>query len=487
MHEPAVLFGTEIGDAAETLDERIRQAGLRVDIVRSGPEVIEKALFHRYDAIVVDSSVNMLEPTHVRDLLKANPRTQSLPILLIDLQGLVDDRDAGIFIQNPLSDLRWLDPIRRATDASLEDGSIHADLSEIQLPDLIQMLIQNGRTGVIEVDANGRFGRIEVGPDTFGRITQDESTGGLKALARILAWERGRIRFQPDPTVDNEMQGSALSILLDGVRLCDEAADLRSEIPPGSRLVYKPRQDGNVPQDSLLEEILLLVDFYGAVDDILERLEQPDADILRSIIRLRDEDWVEIRLPGRGSNGVGGNWSDIAVDSRVAEATNPVVWMIGRDADYSRVLWADARMQQRLLARKSLRNNGRFGGNGWLVNVGESVFVWLRWIQPDKRIVPFLTRPEVNVQGAVVVMSERDEGYVEDMIDMAYEFADRAVPSAWLPLDHTTGVEDPAAWIEAAGEEFPGILLTPGDDSVTGFWQALSLVLEGQTGRPEDT
>lgn len=486
-HETALLLGAAASDGAIALEERLRSLGVRVDTARLGMEVVERALFNRYDAIVLDTSMTLLDPRQVRELLRHNPRTQATPVFLVDFGGLGGLAGETNYIAQPLANFGWLEavlPVRVKSSPEAE-GTLHADLREIPLPDLIQMLTQNRRRGVLEVEMGERRGRIEIFGDELGGIQIDGGPHGLKALARMQGWSQGKARFQPQPALKpRDVEGHATTLLVESLRLRDEEVRWRTRIPAGSRLVYRPRRDAEVPSDPLHEQILLLVDFFGTVDDILERLDAADAAILGGIHQLAQTGWVDIVAPDEASRGSAASaWEDLELPSKLGGLL-PQVWLFGRDAQYTRLLWADPRMQRRLIARRSLRSGGRFGGNGWIVDVGGGNYLWLRWSTPDPGLSALARRGSGVLAGVMMLVGEADGDDLDQFRLLAEDFAARGTPPVWLPIEPGWANDGAQVWRDEAWAGLPGRKLAPAADPLHAFWNGLREALAAAAGDP---
>lgn len=475
--EPVLLLGAGRTEESVLLEERLRGAGVRVDLAAMGLEIIERALFNRYDAILIDASVSLLEPAQVRELLKHNPRTQTVPVFMLDLPGLGGMETQPDFVPRPLAGLDWLQGAVPLKGARSEDpeGTLRADLQEIPLPDLIQMLSQNRRRGVLEIESAAGRGRIEIIGEEMGQAQVDSGPVGVKALVRMLGWTQGRARFQPVPGLRPEQElGAAVNVLMDALRLRDEEARFREEIPEGSRLVYQTRRDAGVPVDALHERILMLIDFFGSVDEILDRLEAPDADVLRGIRSLAEQGWVEVVTPSTGAGGPE-HWADLRLP---AESDGlPVVWVFGQDAQLVRSLWGDARLQKRLISRRSLRNPGRWGGNGWVLDAGGGRSLWLRWLAPDRSVLPFVLRRSRPL-GALMVLTPGDEEWLDDYRALAVQLLERGIRTAWMFSEEVVGADaHEQVFRDQALADLPGPQTHAGKDPVVAFWTSLEALL----------
>lgn len=479
-HEVAVLLGAAPGDAVVAFEERLRATGVRVDVVRLGMEVIERALFNRYDAIVLDASLTLLEPLQVRELLRNNPRTQVLPLFLVDFAGTGVLAAETNFVAQPLSSMAWLEkvlPQRLRVSAEIE-GTLHADLSEIPLPDLVQMLAQNRRRGVVEIEEAGRVGRIELVGEDVGAVQIDGGPSGLKALVRLQGWTTGKARFQPQPALKpKDKLGHVTTLLVESLRLRDEELRWRARIPVGSRIAFRARRDLAPPADPLHEQILLMVDFFGVIDDILERLDAPDAAILGGIQQLAADGWVEVLAGGEDAATTAAEWRDLELPTHPAGML-PQVWLFGYDAQFVRLLWSEPRMQRRLITRRSMRSNGRFGGNGWIVDAGGGAYLWLRWSTPDPAMAAVVARSHAPA-GVLVLVGEGDDAAFDDYRTLADGLAAGGLTPVWLPVEAGWSGDGAQAWRDEAWQTLPGKLLTPPQDPLGAFWPALAEALQG--------
>ncbi len=482
-YEVAVLLGAAPGDSVFAFEERLRASGVRVDVVRLGMEVIERALFNRYGAVVLDASLTMIEPLKVRELLRHNPRTQVLPLFLVDFSGNEMLNGETNFIKQPLAGLGWLEAVlpQRARDSSEIEGTLHADLAEIPLPDLLQMLAQNRRRGVLEVEEAGKVGRIELLGEEIGGVQIEGGAAGLKALVRIQGWTRGKARFQPQPALKpKETLGHVTTMLVESLRLRDEELRWRARIPVGSRIAFRARRDAAPPADPLHEQILLMVDFFGVIDDILERLDAPDAAVLGGIEQLAAEGWVEVLVGGEDAAAASAEWHDLDLPTYPAGVL-PQVWLFGYDAQFARLLWSEPRFQRRLITRRSLRSSGRFGGNGWVVDAGGGAYVWLRWSTPDAAMPAVVLRDGTAPAGVLMLVGEADGEFLESFRSVAQSLVAAGVQPVWLPVEAGWSGDGMQTWRDEFWATLPGKVLPPPQDPLGAFWEALSAALQAGT------
>ncbi len=125
--------------------------------------------------------------------------------------------------------------------SSVMSGSI----SEIPLPDLLQLLSTNRKSGVLHIRGDAAEGQILLQHGQIRRAALAEIHGPpRKALFRILCWSSGVFQLDPngDPRLlstaeEDEIDESTEALLLEGMRQIDELRQLESELPPGEALV----------------------------------------------------------------------------------------------------------------------------------------------------------------------------------------------------------------------------------------------------------
>jgi len=467
---PRILVGAAPGEESGALSSALQQRGAEVDLVHTGVQVLETALFERFDGIVVDTSIDLIGPLQVRDLLKANPRTHSLPVVLLDTAGTAPDTDAPVFVTDPLSDESWLDTLLGRRGETHDRGAIEADLAERSVVDLIQMLLQNRRIGILELDAPKQRPTVELAAEQFGRIRIEGRVGGIKALARLIDWTQGQARFRPRKEVEPSGQASAQALLYDAIRLRDEWHAGRARLPPGSEVRLRPEAPQTPPphDQPILEELLLLADFYARVDDLVERVQQPDAEVLNGLQALIAGGWLELRTPKRG-NTQKARLEDLPVGDALTESIPEQVWLLGSEPEVAEVLWNDDRLKARLQIRRSLRNPGRFGGHGWFVEAAGKRHLWLRSARPNPAVMPFLLRDRRALHGVLFLLTDEDVSHWDQIQAIGEQLFSAQLPVLWLPV----GADAQLAHLLA---QAPGRVVAQSDDLVASVWAALAMM-----------
>jgi hypothetical protein len=128
-------------------------------------------------------------------------------------------------------------------------------------------------------------------------------TNGEKALYRILRWYDGTFRYHPgEVNVTRNISRSMDALLMEGMRQLDEWDSIYKLMPPPDTILElaKPREE--LPQNlrPVTQEVILLLEFYNTLEEIVEKATHTDYDICRSILGLIQKGLVK-PVADRGS------------------------------------------------------------------------------------------------------------------------------------------------------------------------------------------
>jgi hypothetical protein len=179
---------------------------------------------------------------------------------------------------------------------------VEGKLSQIALPELLELFHVNRKTGVVELrEGGGRraaAGRIELidGDVTQARIGTVE---GEKALFRLLAWRRGSFAFRERMVARerNAIQRPTRALLREAQRQAEEWERLGSELPPPHARVALKVARSSLPSvlHPLTQEVLLVLELSSRVSEVLDRCSFPDYQVLRTLQTLIRRGMVELR------------------------------------------------------------------------------------------------------------------------------------------------------------------------------------------------
>jgi len=292
-----VLLADPDLDSVRALTKALRQRGYQVHYAPDGSRALELAVLRHPDVVLFDEACPLLSPAVFTQILASNPRTEDIPVVHTGAgptqKGAVQD-----VLQKPfqlgevlarIEELLSRSPSAQAPEAQELEGS----LGQLPLPDLLQMLKLNRRSGRLELSRAGEQGAVVVAE---GRPV-DASLGtvqGEKALFRLLCWTDGTFAFLPGapPSVARIARGMD-DALLEGMRQADEVRRLEGMLPSWkARLVAPPGP--RPPVDEASTALLHMLREPHTLAEVVDRDPGPDAVVLQAVAQLLDRGLVHV-------------------------------------------------------------------------------------------------------------------------------------------------------------------------------------------------
>jgi hypothetical protein len=314
-----------------------RALGIEVRVASHGAAALEIALADKPIAMVAQVSLPLIDGTRLAEILDNNPHTRAMRMLFIDdgdrdeaaqsalgrvLPGRADPDTIARFIEALLRE-------RSTATAGVPDASapgVEGKLSQVALPELIELFHVNRKNGVIELrEGGGRraaTGRIDL---CDGDIVQARigSVVGEKALYRLLAWRRGSFAFRERPVAREHgaIERPTRALLREAQRQADEWARIGSELPPPHARVSLKVARSSLPSvlHPLTQEVLLVLELSSRVSDVLDRCTFPDYQVLRTIQTLIRRGMVELRADSAAPEHPAGGLFSPALAARLRD------------------------------------------------------------------------------------------------------------------------------------------------------------------------
>ncbi len=266
------------------------------------------------DVVVAPFDLPLIGGAKLADILHTNPRTQNLRFLFLG-RPLPDDSDPGPGddvapaeaepedvarrLQSMLSRLARLDEVGKVAE---DHAEVSGKLSKIGLPDLLQLFNGNRKTGTLELELSDAQGRTERGVIHLdaGQVVQ-AATGaveGEKALFRLLAWTEGSFAFSARRLeTSSEITKPLRALLMEGMRQIDETNRARNALPAMDAHIALRVKSADLPNmvHPLTQEVLLLLEIYTRVQDVVDHCSFPDYQVLRTLHTLIERGMVELR------------------------------------------------------------------------------------------------------------------------------------------------------------------------------------------------
>src|ERR1700690_77039 len=134
-----ILVVDDEPDALEVLGFKLRQAGYTPIFAKDGTRAIAVARDERPDLVVLDLMLPEVDGLEVCKILRRDPATANMPILMLTARAAEMDRGIGLelgadyYVTKPFSPRELVLRIRKllARSQSPDDGSTHLRLGEI--------------------------------------------------------------------------------------------------------------------------------------------------------------------------------------------------------------------------------------------------------------------------------------------------------------------------------------------------------------------
>ncbi|MBF5042619.1 response regulator [Aggregicoccus sp. 17bor-14] len=291
-------------DSVRSLSRALRQRGYQVHYAPDGSRALEVAVLRHPDLVLFDEACKLLEARTFIQILRTNPRTDDIPVVLTTAQ--VDaDQARGLrdgFLKKPFNldeVLARIEHVFRrneaAKDLRAETEEIEGSLSQLGIPDLMQILGMNKRSGRLALVRGSERGEISMseGRPVNARLGKVE---GEKALFRMIAWTEGTFTFTPGPVSGKpRIQRAIDDALLEGFRQADEVNRLLPTLPPRhTRLVLAPEADLPKDQHPVTAQVVELLRQPRSLGEVLDLAPALDLEVLGALSTLLQKDVARV-------------------------------------------------------------------------------------------------------------------------------------------------------------------------------------------------
>lgn len=203
------------------------------------------------------------------------------------------------FSDDPTADLSAIYALTDAFRERAEPAAVaprkktfQGNLALMALPELLQMMVANRSSGILELTRDQLAGRIycKDGRMVYAQLGPVETE---KAVFRMLTWKDADFEFRPDEfdpaQFERQILMSVENILMEGFRQMDELDKLGPEIPP-RRIKLRLLITDNAALEQLppaVKAVLRSIVRYQSVGEILDRTPLYDLDVVKILIVLR--------------------------------------------------------------------------------------------------------------------------------------------------------------------------------------------------------
>lgn len=175
-------------------------------------------------------------------------------------------------------------------------------LTEIPLPDLLQLFSNNKKTGVLILKKEEKEGSIYLkeGKLCHAVYNNQKDLSPMKVIFRLLGWTEGTFEFlRYNPNADefaNTIEESVEMMLMEGMRQLDEIKRLQEKLPHPDALINIARPMNNKLRDLPPEELdmIQLVHNYREWQTIIDYSPLNDLDTILVLLKLLESKYIQI-------------------------------------------------------------------------------------------------------------------------------------------------------------------------------------------------
>jgi hypothetical protein len=319
-----VLIADGNGARGNRIAKACSALGITCRVVPHGAAALESALAQVPEVLVVQRELPLIDAEKLCEILETNPRTQAMRLVfLCDRGDTADGRTSGVQLLGPstppeevaesvraLLDEREQAGVLGDATGGEAGGGVEGELAQLSLTELLQLFHVSGKTGVVSLVRRDRKGREEKGRvlvsggDVVHAVTG--RTNGEKALFRLIAWKRGSFAFRPEPVFgEPTIKTSTLALLREGRRQVEEWERLVVRLPPMDAHATLKIQSDSLPNviHPLTQEVLLVLENYSRIRDVVDHCSYPDYQVLRMLHTLIRRGMLSLRRDVPGPQG----------------------------------------------------------------------------------------------------------------------------------------------------------------------------------------
>ena len=315
-----------IADGDSERGQRIADAcgarGMTCSVTTHGAAALETALAEVPDALVCQLELPLIDGPRLVAILRANPRTRKTAVLFVGDRAEDAENSAvtGQVIPSPVDPDLVVGCLQatlagRTSEVSAGDaeGGVEGQLGQLPLTDVLQLFNVSRKSGTVEVVCGLGPGRCQTGQIVLREgdvvAASVEHVHGEKALFRLLSWDRGTFSFKAGATEgEPNVRTPTRALLREGMRQIREWERLAVELPPMSAQVTLRVARAGLPSviHPLTQEVLMVLDIYSKVQEVVDHCSFPDYQVLRTLHTLHRRGMVELLTEPEEEEGARG-------------------------------------------------------------------------------------------------------------------------------------------------------------------------------------
>ena len=226
----SVLIVDPDPEQSAIMDLQLTSRGFRVRCAHSLAAALKVIEEQKPSIIVSEVVLDAEDGFELKRRLNQNEIAQTIPFVFFTSRAASADVQTGFSLgaQDYLVKPSSVDIVAAKIQKILDDrsgaaaGGVSGSLTEMSLPDLVQILNHGRKTGRLKLRMGGKTGEIHfVNGDVYNALF--EKLRGEEAFFQMLRYRDGTFSLSPDFTADTKVIGmSAEMLLLEGLRRFDE-------------------------------------------------------------------------------------------------------------------------------------------------------------------------------------------------------------------------------------------------------------------------
>jgi hypothetical protein len=290
MSRRVLLIEPDI-DVLGAIASKLRGRGLEVAIADGVESAVGRARAQRPDFVLVSNAL-LAEPD-LFEKLRNEGELLGLPLFVLvdgaeqrELSEGELPRDDAELIAKRLYALP-----SRTSAAVPEGGDFRGDLLQVSIPDLLQLLSMNKRSGTLSVTTASGLGEVrlaegEIVDAVYRRLE------GEKALFRLLGETEGSFSFASGtPQFLQRIEIPTRTLLMEGMRQIDETRHRRRHMADdGGALLAIAPPAADAPE--VVQRVLEVLTVPRTLPELLDEVPLSDLDVLDAVERLVNAGFV---------------------------------------------------------------------------------------------------------------------------------------------------------------------------------------------------
>jgi response regulator RpfG family c-di-GMP phosphodiesterase len=226
-----VLLVEPSPEAGAVLEMQLMTRGFRLRTAQKADDALKILFKETVHVVLTEVELKPFDGFELKRRLNEDPRTQEIPLIYFTARSGGDDVSKGFalgakdFLAKPSSVDVVAAKLHKYTEPKDRGGArvgVSGSLSDMSLPDLVQILAHGRKTGRLNVTSGGTRGEIhfvqgDIYDAVIGRLR------GEDAFFAMLRFREGEFVLDPSFTATSRtVQATAEMLLLEGLRRLDE-------------------------------------------------------------------------------------------------------------------------------------------------------------------------------------------------------------------------------------------------------------------------